>query len=1156
MKLRFILGRAGCGKTAACHREIVGHLRQEPDGSPLVLLVPEQATFQNETALAVGSGLGGFMRLQVLSFRRLAWRVLQEAGGSTRVYLGDLGKHMVIRALLQKNKSSLGIFHRMVAQPGFPGALAEIVTEIKAYGLMPGQLGEASELLKGIPGDTLGAKLKDIDLIYRELEGYLRDKYIDPDDALALLAAQISSSSLVDGGVFWLDGFSGFTPAEYKVINELIKHAREVNITLCMEPEGQSAVEEMFKITMDSYNRLRSMAEKLGAEVLEPLRLNEGHRYIKAPDLAYLEKKYFITKLESYPGSCSGLEIVAASSRRAEVEAAARRLLALCREDGCRWSQAAVLLRDIDTYGDLIKTVFTDHDIPFFIDQKSTLIYHPLVELIRSALEAVSTGWAPEPVLRYIKTDLTGVSRSEADILENYVLAHGIRGPVWQRQWKYRRKYTLGEDQDIPDQEDSEVLEVNSIKNRAVPELLDFYLGIKSLFNGKGQPDTREITTLLYKLLESLGVPSKLERWSKKEQVQGRLASAREHSLAWQGVVDLMDQLVAALGEEQISFKEYCRIMETGLEALTTAYIPPSLDQVLVCSLGRSRTPEVVLALVLGVGDGVLPASLKDKGIFNGHDRLRLESMGMALAPGARDRIYQEQHMVYTALTRATEKLWLSYPLADEEGKSLSPSRIIKRVKELFPAVIEREVYSDPGQDPLDQTQYISRPRVTLSHLAARLRDARSGRQVEPIWWDVYNWFVLRQDYLAELTRVIKGLGHQNYAPPLGDGISKSIFGARKIKTSVSRLEKFMACPFSHYLGHGLRLKPRQIYKLGAPDLGQFFHAALSLLGGRIQELGISWGSLGEAQLGQLVRQVVQLLVPQLQNEILLSTAKFRHLTVRLERQVLRAALTIAEHDRRGIFRPVLFEVGFGQGETLRGLQYNLSPEMTIELNGRIDRVDLAASPLGKYVRVVDYKSGFKNLSLEEVFHGINIQLILYLEVLLSHDEGVLPAGLLPGGVLYFTVADPMIRENGPLGRDELEKRILRALKMKGLLLADSRVINMMDSGIAGASSDILQVAINKDGNFKKDSPVLTLNQFEMLRQYINKMIVTAGQGIARGEIGIEPLALGGKSPCRFCQFKPVCQFDSIFPGNLQREAKSGDSQQLWQKIKEALDKE
>lgn len=1166
MSLRFILGRAGSGKTTYCLDKIREKLHTSQEGNNLILLVPEQATFQMEMELAKTPDLNGIIRAQVFSFNRLTWKILQEVGGGSKVHLSDLGKTMVIRKFLEQRKEEFQVFRRASELPGFAETMGAMISELKLYQI---SLEEIKSFLQEKRGEDslLFDKLKDLTLIYEDLEKYLADTYIDTDDYLNLLAEKIHLSPMMKKAEIWIDEFTGFTPQELKVIEKIMVTAPEVNITLTLDPAEIDQEYGLFKTTANTYKRILDIAHKTGTPIEKPLLLDNLFRFQDRTHLSYLERNFY--KLEAEPliedGIAEEIKIVCAQNRRAEVEWVARYIRKLCIDQSLRYREIGILLRDFENYDLLLETIFADNEIPYFVDRKRPIAHHPLVELIRSALEIIEEDWSYEAIFRYLKTDLANISRSDVDLLENYVIAYGIKGSTWykEKNWSYRKR-KLGLEEKVKDQEQKELDYINYIRFEAIKELKVFQEKIKN------STTTRAKVEALFDLLIDLEVPVKLKRWAVLAEEQGRLEKAREHSQIWDESIDLLDQLVETMGDEELSLANLIKIIEAGIDNIKMGLIPPGLDQVVIGSLGRSRISELKVVFVIGVEDGVLPARPKAEGLLDDLERAYLKEMGLELAPGTREKIFDEQFLVYQALTRTTNILVLSYPLADEEGKGLRPSMVINRVKELFPNLVEENVGNDPSGDSSLDLDFVSHPDKTLGKLGIKLRQAREGLAISPVWWEVYRWYLDQPERQERLGQLVKGLFQENQVQAIDPVLAKKLYG-NPFRLSISRLEKFNACPFSHFTTYGLALQEREVYSLKLPDLGQFFHSALEHFAQKLLDTNRDWGQLNKKECWELTNTIVEELAPQLQSEILLSTARYRYLTGKFKKTVNRAAITLAEHARRGKFRPLALEVAFGPGGQMPGLKLTLQDGTVMELAGRIDRLDGCQSEDKFFLRVIDYKSGNAGLDMVEVFYGLKLQLITYLDIALNYaQELIKDKEIVPAGILYFHLQDPIISSAGPLAEDKIDAEILKELKMQGLVLADIDVFQLQDNETKDGWSPIIPAGLKKEGAkllqegkalqedmdqldlFYKDSKIMTLEQIEVLRTFIRNSLIKGGEKILEGDVQISPYQFKNKTPCSYCAFQAVCQFDPKFSGNDYRELKALSKEEIMQEMMKA----
>ncbi|HHX27214.1 MAG TPA: helicase-exonuclease AddAB subunit AddB [Firmicutes bacterium] len=1154
MSVRFILGRAGTGKTRVCLDNIREALIEDPNGPPIILLVPDQATFQMEHMLVNMPGLPGFARAQVLSFKRLATRVLTELGGGGRKHIRELGKVMALRSLVQENADSLRLFASASKQYGFASCLSSTLKELSMYNISLLDLEKARDELekRGMGDIPVTLKLHDLIILTEAYREYLSDAYLDPDEYLTCAALRISKSRLVQDATIWVDGFRGFTPQEYSVLASLLVAAEKVNIALLLDPEEASRPLreiDLFHPTWETYDYLSKLAHELNVEIEPALILDYKDAPKRAPALCHLEKESASRPPKPFPGAPHGFKLVACANPRAETEAVAQEILRLAREDGMRFRDIGVIVPALDEYHDLIAPIFKDYGIPCFIDRRRPVSHHPLIELIRSALEIASYGFRQEPVFRYLKTDLIPVLRREVDMLENYVLAHGIQGALWldTNPWTFRRAYGLGEPEEAFPGDGEAPVSIDDIRRRATGDLIAFYREMQ-----RRNISVRDMATALFELLMSLGVSERLDKWRKECIDSGDPEGARENEQVWNAIINLLDEVVQVLGDKSTSCKEFAEIIEAGLESLTLGLIPPALDQVIVGSTDRSRHPPLRAAFLIGATYDAFPRRAPEDTVLTDRDRMRLGEFSLTLAPDSRLSQFHEQYNVYVALTRAWDFFQISYPLADGEGKAKRPSQVIGQIRELFPDLEEEFKGVDlpaPGEEALDGITSEKKASALLSRVFQR---RQRGQDIDGFWLDVYEWLVSEPGRRKDAAFVLGSLGFANDAGRLSKPVIES-FVQGPLRTSVTRLETFASCPFAHFAGSILGLEERELYKLEPPGMGMFMHEAMSILFSRLDD-SKQLAEMGPDEIATLVSEIVEELAPRLQNEILMSSARYRYMT-RVLRRILRNSVTaLAEHERHSLFRPIGHEIIFGSSGHLPALTLRLETGGNAAIRGRIDRVDIAESEDSCYLRVIDYKSSTHKLRLSDVYYGLALQLLVYLLAAMENRERLTKTKARPAGALYFPMTDPIILAKGPLDDDELEKQRMKRLRMNGIIVGGADVIRLMDSKVeAGEQSDLVAAGVTKTGRPKRGSGacVVEPEKYEMLSKFLNSKLKELAQGIQSGEIGIKPYKRGNARACTFCSYKPVCGFDILIPGNQYRSQRNLKDDEFWSIIQD-----
>ncbi len=1147
MGLRFVIGRAGTGKTHTCLTSIKRSAKDPTPGTDIIFLVPEQSTFQMEWSLVSDPGLPGIIRAQVLSFRRLAWRVFSEAGGGSRTYVGETGKNMILRSLLEDLSGDLTLFRRSTSQVGFVDLLSRTIQEIKACRVSHNDFARWLSRPGNRQKTTLWRKMRDLGLILSSLDRALEGRLLDPDDYLSLLSEKIPYSALVTGSEVWVDGFSGFTPQEYEVLRAVMARASTVNVALCLDPDrlGPHRESDLFYTTWETYQALSQMALDLGVAVDEPLMLREQQRFPQATDLVHLESGFDSVLPDQWTGPLESIRVLSAPARRAEIQWAAREMVRLARDRGFRWRDMSLIVRNLDDYHHLVSTVLSDHGIPFFMDRKRSLSHHPVVELIRSALELVS-GWGKDPILRILKTDLLPLDRPNADMLENYIIAHGIRGRRWTdgQRWEYRRRFSLVGDEG-PDENGDDFLDQIAAARQVVVDSLD------PLTCELNQPGTYRVSFIcrqIYDLLERLDVPGTLADWEQEAAGRGDLDLSREQGQVWSLTSDLIDQAVAALGDREMTVSEFARVMESGMESMQVGLIPPSLDQVLVGAIDRSRQPDVKAVFLLGVTDGVFPDPCPEDVVFTDSEREELANGGITLSPGGSGLLWREQYLAYVAMTRPSQSLYVTYPQADDSGRVLLPSALIAKLHGMFPDLVEMSIPALPAGDEGD-IHFLTTASRASGELLAHARIMREqAEDVSPLWMEVYRWLLESPAWHSTARRILAALCHKNLAGPLPQRMIQKLLPS-PLPTSVSRLERFNRCPFSHFLAHTLGLIERPVHRLTPPDLGTFFHAALDQYIQVLMKDGRNPGDPDSGERDHILSGVVERLAPRFQSEILMSSLRHDYQKMILIRRLRRAVSALAEHCRGGQFRPATTELGFGTGGPVPPLRIALSDGRVMLVRGRVDLVETARYQQVDYVRVIDFKSGDSRLDLAGVFHGIDLQLLTYLQVVIEHAHSILGRPVRPAGMFYFPVRDPLLVLEPGTVAEEVQARLQRAVSMRGLVLSDPGIVRLM----ADEPQNLIGITLNRDGTPRKGSPTASAEGIQNLLTLVQKRLSEAGSRLLSGEISISPYRRGSALACTHCPYRAPCGFDALVNQDGYRTPPDLSNEEIWEKIGEVI---
>ncbi|TGY40442.1 helicase-exonuclease AddAB subunit AddB [Clostridium sartagoforme] len=1139
MGIRFIFGRAGTGKSRFCLEQIKKKIDRNDNNNKLILLVPEQYTFDTEKKFLEVVTEKGFLRGEVLSFKRMAHRVFEECGGRTDIRISDSGRNMLIYKILKNKTEELEYFNRMTKEQGFSSVVSKLITEFKKYNISTEILNLKEE---EINDDELKKKLKDLGLIYSEFNNALHKQFIDGDDELTLLYHKLIDCNIYDDAEIWIDEFTTFTPQQLEVIKILAKRAKTVNITLCSDSLSNGVdidYTDVFDAIKNTENSILNIMKEGNISYLEPINLNKGtpYRFLKNDTLSHLEKHFFTYPFKPYKEEPNNIRLYKANNSYEEVETVAKDILEMVRDKGYRFKDIAVVCRNISEYEKITTVIFNDYNIPFFIDKKREILDNPLVVLIISSLEILINNWSYESVFKFLKSGLINIEERYIDVLENYVLANGIKGYKWTRDFYDK--------EEISDEENTlfEIME----------EVREPLISLHNKIRGK--KTVKEITTSLYNFLVELKVFDTLESWLEEFESIGLQDKIKEYIQVPEMVIEILDQVVDVLGDEVIDIKEFTKILISGFEEKEVGVIPMALDQINIGDISRVKGREVKALYLIGVNDGVLPSVNKEEGIISDRERDILRDIGLRLASDTKSRAFEEQFIVYTALTIASEYLMVTFPMADFEGKSLRPSIIIPRLKKILPKLVEEsEIYNLKENN--DKFSKITAPIPTFNELISALRMEFEKEEIDEYWAEAFKWFEENEEFKSKSSRMFKGLTYTNLVEKVPREKIRRLYQAenKKLIFNVSRIEKYAQCPFSYYVQYGLKAKDRKVYEFSAPDLGSFMHNILDDFTNKIRNEKISWSELNKERCKVIVNELVDKKLESDTNSILNSTKKYKYFADRFKRTITKSVMVISEQMRKGSFEIFRNEFEFGGFKDGEPIKIDLPSKETVYLVGRVDRIDTLDLDGNTYIKIVDYKSGAKKFNLTEVYYGLQIQLLVYLDALIKNSKYILKNQAMPGAILYFRIDDPIIKSKKQLSEEEIKENILKELKMSGLLLKNIDVVKAMDNDMETYSL-IIPASIKKDGDFSSNSSVVTEDQFNILRKYVNDKMADLCEEMLSGDIKITPCKNNNTPYCNYCDYSSVCQFDTSIENNKYKIILKKNNNDAWKLIKDEVEK-
>lgn len=1121
MSLQFIFGNSGAGKSHYLYEWVIQESMKYPKCNYLVL-VPEQFTMQTQKELCERHPRGGIMNIDVLSFIRLSHRIFEEVGSQTKRVLDDEGKNLILRKIAGEYEDELRVLKGNLKKQGYISEVKSVISEFTQYGIGFEELDAFLETLE--PESCLYYKLQDIRKVYEGFEQYLADKYITKEELLDVLSDAVPRSELLKDSVVVLDGFTGFTPVQNKLLGELMKVCRKVVVTVEMDAREDAFTYrhpyQLFALSKEMSVSLVKIAGERKIVMDEPVYLYQKpvRRFQNNAEMAFLESELFRYGKKKYEQETRNISLHAVRNPREESGYVASEIRRLVRTQGYRYRDIAVIAGDMDTYAAPMEKACESYGIPIFLDHKKSILLNAFVEYLRSLLAMARDNFTYESVFRFLRTGMSGFTDDEVDRLENYCLSLGLKGyKKWQAVWA-RKNSTAGEE---------ELAVLNGLRVRFVEKVDALTFILK-----KRQKTVKDVTVAVYEFLVREQMQEKVQRLSEKFLNEGELALAKEYAQVYRIVIDLFDKFVELLGEERISLKEYCDLLDAGLEEARVGVIPPSMDQVVVGDVERTRLNHLKVLFFIGANDVFLPGNLGQGGLLSERDRECFAEKKLALSPGAKEKAYVQKFYLYMNLTKPSEKLYLTYSKVSADGKALRPAYLIQDMRRMYP---QMKVTDEDGR-PLDQQE------LTLEKgafaLAKGLRERARGLDDE--WKELYTWYLREEEKQGESAReeqrkqemrivrqVLDAAFYQREQKPLQD--AAALYGNLD-RVSVTRMERFAACAYAHFLTYGLKLTEREIYQFEAMDLGNIAHQSMERFSRKADEKRTDWTEMPEDMRARLIEESVEESIVDYGNTVLYSSARNEYLITRIKRLIQRSVWALTKQMEQGDFRPSGYEMKFG--------------------SGKIDRIDTCEDESAVYVKVTDYKTGMKSFDITAFYHGLQLQLPVYLNAALELEGRKQRKPVVPAGVFYYRMHDPIVdKEKDALA---VEEKILKELKLDGLMSADETVLEHLQHGVSGNSS-LFPFGRNKDGSLSKLSKVLTPEEFTLFLDYTKAKERELKERMAAGDTAAAPYELGTQTACDYCDYRAVCGFDNRLKGCEPRSLEKYSRDEVMEKIREKL---
>lgn len=1117
MSFELIVGRSGSGKSSAIDAAIE---KKHQQGIPCILVVPDPATFEAENRLMNRLG-GGLLDVEVLGFTRLAYRVLEVAGGKTRLFLSTDGKKMALRRILEEKRDELQLYGGQGVHSGFIDHLSDLIRNFK-YAQVSAE--ELIELSNQVQDELFKRKLHDVAILYQALDRFMSGRYIDAEDAQNLLVERISEASFFKETAIFIDGIPArlFSTQTYTMIEQLLRHALDVTMSICLneEEEADSAI---FVQQRRMYQRIKMIAEDIGLPYHEERLPKVDQIKRPAPEaIKYLEQNLFT--YDEIPFEGEGVCWHEAPNPREEVEAVAIYIEALLRK-GVSCGEIVIAMGNPDLYRPLLRRRLAH--LPIFLDEGRALSSHGVVELSLASLDAVLKNFRAIDVLRVAKSGFSLITFAETEKLENYVIQYGIRfskftDPFTKIGSKKQEDYSEKEWAEYAEQ----LLELEDIRKRLIEPLQFLQQQLKKATTAE------QCAEALFDYYEHIQLRARLDEQCASWAEQGEWDFANECAQVWNILLALLDQIASLLDGEMLPVR-FMQVLEEGCLAHQIGMIPAQNDQIIIGDVTRLSLRECFYVIVVGCNEGMIPAQQEQGALMDDSDLKQMEQSGHPIFFDSLQNTVNEQQTVYALFARAQKELYVSWSSSAMDGSALFASRVADRIIALFPQARYPDIHvslTDGWPKPVAFAQTIEMLRETLQGSSDQQDDLET---MLAYWQQDTAWAVYLKQIEEQMRGEAEGVQAKNIAPLYS-------FSGR---TSVSRLETFNQCGFKHFVQYGLKPTVRREFREEAIDQGNYYHAAFDIFIREMLMQEVDWKQLTQEKTEQTMNVIFDQIDEDHNYGVLLSTARNKAMARRMRQTARQTCWAMVQQIQAGQFTPLYSEVSLSDGGSLQPLKLTLEDGRTIELVGKIDRVDsFTDENHQQYIRIIDYKTGQNEFTFQDLYYGLKLQLPLYCRAMEALGK--------PAGMFYLHISQGMNQESEADDAMTAEKMLLKKYQLKGILLRDEHVYQAMDEN---GDETIVPSGLKKDGTFRKSDFLVPMEQMDVLLDFAQEKAIESVERIQAGATTPTPIDFGSRTSCDHCDFAAVCRFESKREGRF-RLLQTIRAEEFWTQVNEDQD--
>ena len=1071
----------------------------------VILIVPEQYSFECQRLLLETFGSKISNKIQIHSFTSLCEAICDVYGGVSGVNVDESTRFILIGHAIKNVKDSLKMYGKYASSTSFIKEILSVITEFKQSNISSEAL---LELASNSDSEMLSRKLHDISLILSAYDAVLSNRFIDPLDLIDRTVNSMNDNSFFTNKTVVIDEFKGFTESQYKLLDRIISASDDTVVSLCCDSLISKSETDIFKSVKNCANRLIRIAESHSVLVAQPL-YTEYFDEISY-DVSALEA-FVAEKLEKpFEDTVNNIEVFQADNVIGEVDHVMQTIRRLVMENGSgfRYNDFVIISRTDCVYSKLIEESSKLYDVPCYTDTRIPLMQLPLSVLVISALKA-AVDIDTDELLRVAKTGLVGLSADEISSLENYVYIWGVNGKKWLNDWDMNPDGLREVAEEKFESVQREIEKINSFRAKLIKPIIS----LRANLNG----DVEKMCSAVFHYLDDCNCIDLLRDYANELEITGHLQEAEYQRTGYDVFVRVIDKVIAAVGNNPITAKEFLEILNTSLKFETVGEIPKLKDQVIYGTVDRIRPLRPKVVFVIGVNQDVFPAMISSGGLLSQNDRKVLIDNDLKVSDHSINDCLEEKLLFYFACSYASNKVYISYSKSTATGSALEPSPEIALIKNAFPKL---QITKQKKGFHLESAETFE----------STFRDvAKNFRCNDSTFNSVKSYFGSNSDYKSRIDSLEDYLNCDE--PKISGDSALGLYG-EKINLSASKVDDFVDCKFLYFCKYGLSARKLDKVEFNPFTRGNIVHYCLEKL---IDNHKNDIGQLSNSQISKEILEYSDAYLKENGVDATHFDEKFKFMLDVVNNTAVSLGVALNNEFRVNQFKPFACELKIGEDGVVKGIDIYTDNGHPITLNGYIDRVDVTED--GK-VRIVDYKSGSKGdkFSVSEILNGHNLQMLLYLYALLKNGQAVTNASI-PAGVLYFPAKQHISDEKSEY------------VKMNGIVLDDIETIKQMEPQLEGK---IVPPKLNaKKTGFTTRNQLASQDTFNVIFKYIEHTLQRIGSSLINGDITRNPIELkSNTTKCNYCDYHSVCRYD------LKNEPRKPISFTTSQKAYEAMENE